>query len=211
VGLAAFGISLLAEFGFLGFLGFRGQFAGLVLILCQELALAGVVLVWVRAEYGNVGSLGLARGWRGRDVGAGVVTGFGGAVATGIVVLVTIAVVEALTGRQTGVSTPLQPFHGSSRFTISFIAVVVAPFCEEVFFRGFVFQGLRRRFAFWPSALLSAGLFAFVHVEPIRFFGLMTMGVILAALFERRRSLVAPIAAHATVNLLATLAWLAHL
>jgi hypothetical protein len=44
------------------------------------------------------------------------------------------------------------------------------------------------------AALLSGGFFAFVHVEPIRFFGLALMGVILAAVFEHRRALVASMA-----------------
>jgi membrane protease YdiL (CAAX protease family) len=48
-----------------------------------------------------------------------------------------------------------------------------------------------------------------VHVEPIRFFGLALMGVILAAVFEHRRTLVASMAAHATINVIAILALLA--
>jgi len=48
-----------------------------------------------------------------------------------------------------------------------------------------------------------------VHVEPIRVFGLATMGVILAGVFEHRRTLVASIAAHATINVIAVLAILA--
>jgi membrane protease YdiL (CAAX protease family) len=59
------------------------------------------------------------------------------------------------------------------------------------------------------AGLLSGGFFAFVHVEPIRFFGLALMGVILAALFEHRRTLVASMAAHVTINVIAILALLA--
>src|SRR5438477_11253831 len=89
------------------------------------------------------------------------------------------------------------------------MAVCLAPLCEEVYFRGFLFQGLRGRMRFVWAALLSGSFFAFVHVEPIRFFGLATMGVILAAVFEHRRTLVAAIAAHATINVVAVLAILA--
>ena len=59
------------------------------------------------------------------------------------------------------------------------------------------------------AALLSGSFFAFVHVEPIRFLGLATIGVILAAVFEHRRTLVASIVAHATINVIAVLAILA--
>jgi membrane protease YdiL (CAAX protease family) len=206
VGLAPFGIALLSEFLLIGFLGLRGQGAGLALVLIQQVALGGVVIVWVRSVDGTLAPLGLAPGWSGRDVGTGVAAGFGAAFAGGTVIIVTVAVVEAIVGHSVEVSTPLEPYRGAFKVVVSLIAVVVAPVCEEVLFRGFLFQGLRRRFAFWPSALLSGAFFAFVHAEPIRFFGLMTMGVILAGVFERRKTLVAPIAAHATVNLLATLA-----
>jgi membrane protease YdiL (CAAX protease family) len=53
------------------------------------------------------------------------------------------------------------------------------------------------------AALLSGSFFVFVHVEPIRFFGLAVMGLILASVFERRRTLVSSMAAHATVNVVA--------
>jgi membrane protease YdiL (CAAX protease family) len=102
--------------------------------------------------------------------------------------------------------TSLQDLAGPWLVIDAAMAVCLAPICEEVYFRGFVFQGLRGRMRFVWAALLSGGFFAFVHVEPIRFFGLALMGVILAAVFEHRRTLVASMAAHATINVIAILA-----
>jgi uncharacterized protein len=51
------------------------------------------------------------------------------------------------------------------------------------------------------AAILSGGIFGLVHGDPIRMVGLAVTGVILAALYERRRTLVASIAAHFTNNL----------
>ena len=45
-----------------------------------------------------------------------------------------------------------------------FAAVILAPAVEEIFFRGFLFAGLKKRFS-WPQAMLiSSGLFALLHL-----------------------------------------------
>jgi membrane protease YdiL (CAAX protease family) len=82
--------------------------------------------------------------------------------------------------------------------------VIAAPIGEEVFYRGFLFGGLRSRFGFWTAALLSAGLFGLSHATdgPVLIPLLTVFGVAQALLYERRRSLVAPIAAHAMFNLI---------
>lgn len=82
-------------------------------------------------------------------------------------------------------------------------SVVVAPVAEELFFRGYVHGVFRFRFpghaVFWSSAL-----FAFVHFYVIHLIPVFLIGVILAVLYERRGSLVAPIVAHAFSNLVVT-------
>jgi membrane protease YdiL (CAAX protease family) len=91
------------------------------------------------------------------------------------------------------------------------MAVCFAPVCEELYFRGFVFQGLRRWVRFAWAGLASSAMFAFVHVEPIRFLSLCVTGLLFAGVFERRKTLVANMAAHATLNVIAiTLAALAR-
>ncbi|MEX1177308.1 MAG: CPBP family intramembrane glutamic endopeptidase [Nitriliruptor sp.] len=46
-------------------------------------------------------------------------------------------------------------------------AVVLAPIGEELFFRGILFQALRRRVGLWPAAVISSAPFGAVHVEVI--------------------------------------------
>lgn len=46
-------------------------------------------------------------------------------------------------------------------------AVVLAPIGEELFFRGILFQALRRRVGLWASATISSAVFGVVHVEVI--------------------------------------------
>jgi membrane protease YdiL (CAAX protease family) len=78
--------------------------------------------------------------------------------------------------------------------------VILAPIAEEIFFRGVVFNALRReggrRWAYIGSALL----FAVIHLDLVVLVPLFLLGLALAWLYERTNNLLAPIAMHATVN-----------
>ncbi|MDI3280115.1 MAG: type II CAAX endopeptidase family protein [Bacillota bacterium] len=80
------------------------------------------------------------------------------------------------------------------------LIVVVAPFAEEVFFRGFSFTALRDRWG--PAAALwgTAFLFALVHSYLIQFLPLFLVGAALA--WQRRAgfSLLSCIVAHGVLN-----------
>jgi uncharacterized protein len=83
------------------------------------------------------------------------------------------------------------------------LLIVVAPFAEEVFFRGFLYQAFRNSFGVLPGALLSALIFGAIHLEFFKLVQLAILGVILALLFEKTRSLWSPIILHAVNNSLA--------
>jgi CAAX protease family protein len=61
-------------------------------------------------------------------------------------------------------------------------SVLVAPFCEEVFFRGFVFAGLLRSMPVWFAVVMSALIFAVAHADPGSFLVLFFIGLGLAFL-----------------------------
>jgi membrane protease YdiL (CAAX protease family) len=78
---------------------------------------------------------------------------------------------------------------------------LVAPFAEELFFRGLALRSLHRRLgAVWAVAL-SAAMFAFVHGNPLLFVGLFPLAVILALLVERFDRLGPALTTHVTYNL----------
>lgn len=79
-------------------------------------------------------------------------------------------------------------------------AVIIAPIGEELFFRGFVFGGLRSQLRFWPAAIASSTLFAMVHLMPLSFVPLFAVGLVAAWLYERQRSLIGPLVVHAAFN-----------
>ena len=76
----------------------------------------------------------------------------------------------------------------------------LAPLWEEFFFRGFLFAWLERRLGLWGGALLSGFLFALVHRSLDVFVPLWFLGVVLAWLYARSRSLLVPIVFHFLFN-----------
>ncbi len=80
---------------------------------------------------------------------------------------------------------------------------VVAPIVEEIFFRGFVFTGLGRRWS-WPrAALASAGLFALAHFLPTALLPIFILGLIFAYLYQVSGSIWPAILMHMLTNTLA--------
>jgi membrane protease YdiL (CAAX protease family) len=75
-----------------------------------------------------------------------------------------------------------------------------APFAEEVFFRGFLFGGLRRRLPFVAAALLSGALFSLAHADPGLILPFTIVGFILAFAYERTGSLYTSISVHFIFN-----------
>lgn len=89
-----------------------------------------------------------------------------------------------------------------------FTVAVVAPLGEELLFRGIIhralYGALGRR-----AAWLSGAMFAAAHLYAVHFLAVWILGMLLARLYERRGSLVAPIVAHGVVNGLVALAQVA--
>ncbi|MDY7232122.1 CPBP family intramembrane glutamic endopeptidase [Hyalangium rubrum] len=83
------------------------------------------------------------------------------------------------------------------------MAVIGAPLFEELAFRGILYTSLRTRLGPWLSAVVSAALFTLLHVySPIGMLMLFTGAVVSALVYERTRSLLPCIIAHAMNNLL---------
>ncbi len=83
---------------------------------------------------------------------------------------------------------------------------VTPAICEELFFRGLVFSGLRRLGA-WPAVLLSALLFGLAHASIYRLLPTFILGVLLGVLRWRSGSVVPGMVMHALNNgLIGTLA-----
>jgi uncharacterized protein len=89
--------------------------------------------------------------------------------------------------------------------TAVLLIAVLAPISEELFFRGFVFGGMRQRFSLWPAALIAGGIFGLIHAPtgPSTVFPLAALGIALCWLYDRTGSLWPCLFAHAFNNALA--------
>ncbi len=83
--------------------------------------------------------------------------------------------------------------------------VLVAPFAEEVFFRGFVFPGLIRPIGTAGAFVVSGLLFAMFHVTNLDTIGLLIpftpIGMLFAWLYYRTGTIWTSITAHLVFNL----------
>jgi membrane protease YdiL (CAAX protease family) len=80
------------------------------------------------------------------------------------------------------------------------VTVVMAPLCEEVFFRGAVLRGIRSSWGTAAGVLLSSALFAAWHVLPPRMIVTFILGLWFGGLAVASGGLAAPILAHAINN-----------
>ncbi|MGH2518011.1 MAG: CPBP family glutamic-type intramembrane protease [Ktedonobacterales bacterium] len=90
-------------------------------------------------------------------------------------------------------------------------AVFIAPFCEEIFFRGFAFAGLLHRMPVWTAVLLSALLFGAAHGDAGSFALLFVIGLVLAVVRWRTGSIWPGMALHMANNAVAAVYVLATL
>jgi membrane protease YdiL (CAAX protease family) len=87
-----------------------------------------------------------------------------------------------------------------STYATLLASVLVAPFCEEVFFRGFVFAGLLRGMPLGWAIVLSSLIFAVAHADPGSFAVLFFIGLALAFLRWRMHSIWPSIILHLLNN-----------
>jgi membrane protease YdiL (CAAX protease family) len=80
------------------------------------------------------------------------------------------------------------------------VVAVLTPLWEEVLFRGAFLDGLSQRFRPTVAIILSAALFAAIHIVPLSFAYLFTLGISLALLRRFHQNLWAPILLHAANN-----------
>jgi membrane protease YdiL (CAAX protease family) len=98
---------------------------------------------------------------------------------------------------------------GNPSILIAVLAVVMiaglAPIAEELFFRGFLFAGLRTRWSLWPAAITSGLIFGLVHAPTgiTTVVPLAALGLALCWLYDRTGSLWPCVIAHMINNGLA--------
>lgn len=117
-----------------------------------------------------------------------------------LVVLVGIVIIEAFLRR---IGLPLQRFVFTSNEGAIFafvITVVVTPFVEELYFRGFLFKGLLMHHRPWIAYVVSAGLFAVLHPPLLAMVHVFFIGLLLAYLVRETKSIWPSVLIHMLNN-----------
>lgn len=97
---------------------------------------------------------------------------------------------------------PENMFASTAVVLIGGVAIVLAaPVAEEIFFRGFLFAGLTRYLPVVPSAVVSGAIFSLAHANLGLVLPFTLIGAVLALLYARTNSLLAPIVVHLMFNL----------
>ncbi len=91
------------------------------------------------------------------------------------------------------------------------LAICFAPVCEEIFFRGFVFPGIARRFGVVAGIVVSGLLFGSAHLvgNPMLYKSMiqfMLIGCVFAFFYWKSGNLLSTIMAHMTFNILGVIA-----
>ena len=138
--------------------------------------------------------------WRMPDWG----WGFGGyLVALPLVVLISLLNQQLWQGQ--GGSNPLLllALQAQDKWVLGiffFTAAVMAPFFEEMMFRGFLLASLTRYFSVNVAILLSSFLFAIAHLNLSEVLPLAGLGLILGLVYTRTRNLWVPMLLHSLWN-----------
>lgn len=103
---------------------------------------------------------------------------------------------------------PMQPalqaiLHTKSSLTLgiaAFVAVVITPIAEELFFRGMLQPALQKWVGARYAIVLSAAFFALMHMDIYVIPIMLVMGVVLGYVYYRTRSIIAPVLVHMAHN-----------
>ncbi len=93
-----------------------------------------------------------------------------------------------------------RPGTGAARIIVAFSAMVFAPVQEEFIFRGYIYGVARRYLGPGAGIVISAALFAGIHLHAPSFGGLFVLAVCLALAYEWTGSIFVPITMHALFN-----------
>ena len=79
-------------------------------------------------------------------------------------------------------------------------AAICGPIAEEIFFRGFMYRAVKKKFGIFAGLIGTSAIFAFLHTHIVGFLPIMVLGLLLAYLYEKTGSLIPSITVHIIHN-----------
>ncbi|CAN5533474.1 MAG: CPBP family intramembrane metalloprotease [Actinomycetota bacterium] len=199
--LIAAGVAILLGAGGVFALSFL-ELGRVSLIALSQVAVYVAALVGIVAAVGvrriGLASLGfVSTTWKWILIGVGI------AFASRMLAFIIVPIYILITGDSSNPQQGLfEDLIAGSAFQIILFALaigVLAPFAEEMFFRGMVF-GWLRKWGFWLSAIISAGLFGAAHGINFVFPASFALGLLNAYAYEKSGSIWPAVVAHMTFN-----------
>lgn len=173
----------------------------------MDLVCVGLVILMVRRAGGHWKDLGLHL--RVKEIWQEIKIGLAGYVAVLPIFFIVLLFLVFIT-KFLAYEPPPHPLVGifleeekKSPFLIAysiFLACVLGPLLEEIFFRGFCYPIFKRRWGNLWGMVASSALFALIHQNQFAFWPIFVLGMGLAFLYEKRRNLVAPVTLHIVHN-----------
>lgn len=183
----------------------RVELAQSAVIILLELAyLLPVVLIfaWKRISWKHLGFRRFE--WKTLGLGCGLLIGSYALILIHNIILVRLGIAP----QGESILRLIQKLESPGWFFV--VGVLLAPFVEEIFFRGFLFQGFRQKYGWKSAMLLSSAIFAAAHLDPVALIPTFLLGFVLAYLYHRSNSLWPGIILHFLINGLSLCAAIAY-
>lgn len=165
-----------------------------VLIAVQLLYLVPVLVIFVyrQVHIKNIGFGGFR--WQDLALGCGLMIG-------GYMFILVHNSLLLLLGLDTQGEMVMQMFNEmESPAWFVLVGVIFAPFVEELFFRGFLFQGFRAQYGWVRSAFISSAVFGIAHMDPSSLLPTFVLGLVLAYMYHRTNSIWPGVILHLSMN-----------
>lgn len=172
-------------------------------IVMDSLSL-GFILYFIRGKFNQrLTAAGISL----KDFPRGVFMGILGYVGF-LPVLLLVIFISYLAGKYFHIEPQNQPmldlFIGEKRTAVLVILTIfvgiVGPVIEEIFFRGFLYSALKKKFAVPLSMFLTSLIFAALHMNTLGFLPIFALALVLVYMFEATGSLLPSIMIHCFHN-----------
>ncbi|GAB4498587.1 MAG: type II CAAX endopeptidase family protein [Anaerolineales bacterium] len=87
-----------------------------------------------------------------------------------------------------------------SPYLFAFVTAIVAPITEELFFRGFLFKGLRNKYGWVNALMFSSIIFALFHGQIATLIPTFLLGALFAYMYQRTESVYPGMILHFAIN-----------
>ena len=179
-----------------------GENAGIIVATQTVMALLVVAFMVQIVRFRHRGDFLTAISWNAPAVRTVV-----RAIAAGVAIALLSEIYSYLVSRWVPKSLPMDKLFrdANSAYLLAFYGVLVAPFGEELFFRGLLYPALARRFGVGISVLVTAGAFAIIHQSQLAhawlpLAWLYMVGVLLTVIRVKTKSVATCVIVHVTYN-----------